>query len=56
MQVFEAAGRYQDAFLALQRLKAIEPDTPGLMELQQKVATLCLGSRSRTVRWLNPKP
>lgn len=56
MQVLEAAGRYQDAFLALQRLKAAAAETPGLMELQQRIATLCLGSSRRAVRLLGLKP
>ena len=49
MQVYEAADRYQDAFLEIQRLKVAAPDMPGLMELQQRIAAICLDGRPQGV-------
>ena len=45
-QVLSRACRHQDAFLDLHRLKAVAPDTPGLLDMLRAAATGCLEQHS----------
>ncbi|KAK9808783.1 hypothetical protein WJX72_003609 [[Myrmecia] bisecta] len=44
-QVQQQAGRAEAAFLDLQRLASAAPGFPGMLELLEQAATLCLGRR-----------
>ena len=47
LQVLNRAGRHQDAFLDLHRLRAVVPDTPGLLNMLRTAAAGCLEQQSR---------
>ena len=40
-------GSYVEAFLDLQRLRAVAPAWPGLLQLMEEAATLSLAHRSK---------
>ena len=48
VQVLTGTGQHQDAFLDLQRLKAVAPDTPGLLSMLRAAAAACLDNRPST--------
>jgi hypothetical protein len=46
LQVRSRAGRHQDAFLDLHSLRAVAPDTPGLLDMLRAAAAGCLEQQS----------
>ena len=46
VQVLSRAGRQQDAFLDLQRLKVVAPDTAGLLDMLSAAAAAILDNCS----------